>query len=408
MAILARFMKIAALATAALLGACGGGGGGSSGGGGGGGGGIVDAGILKLALTDAPACNFETVNVTVQKVRVHQSSTAAAGDAGWSEIVLSPGPQRIDLLSLMNGVVLELGQQTVPVGTYRQLSLVLASNDATTPLANAVDPVGATPERALGSPANLQAALTIPVSITVVKDQVSDYVIDFDACNSVVGPDATGNYDLSPSLSVVQRLSATGQRVTGYVDVGGANPATPATTRVYLESNGTIVRGTNPDANGRFVLYPAPVGTYDVVISALGSVPAVITGVPVSVSASTDINTAATPIQLPASASHTISVTVNATPAVDARVTIVKRYTGGPDATIAGAPARANSGAQLYTVSTGAAIRAPYVANVQPVFTPDNNPPTGRYTVTATAGGVTKTADVDATTSDPSVSFTIP
>jgi hypothetical protein len=197
--------------------------------------------------------------------------------------------------------------------------------------------------------------------------------------------------------------------VTGYVDVAGVNPATPATTRVYLESNGTIVRATNPDANGRFVLYPAPVGTYDVVISALGSVPAVITGVPVSVAASTDINTAATPIQLPASTSHTISVTINGTnPPVDARVMIVKRYTGGPDATIAGATARANSGAQLYTVPTGAAIRAPYVANVQPVFTPDNNPPTGRYTVTATAGGVTKTADVDATMSDPAVSFTIP
>src|ERR671913_567740 len=98
---LVRFVKIAALATAALLAACGGGG--SSGGGG-----VVitDAGILKLALTDAPACGYERINVTVQKVRVHQSSTAADADPGWSEVTLAPA-QRIDLLSLTNGVVLE-------------------------------------------------------------------------------------------------------------------------------------------------------------------------------------------------------------------------------------------------------------------------------------------------------------
>jgi hypothetical protein len=403
MAFLARFMKIAALATAALLGACGGGGGSS---GGGGGGGIVDAGILKLALTDAPACNFNQVNVTVQKVRVHQSSTAAAGDTGWSEIVLAPA-QRVDLLSLMNGVVLELGQQTVPVGTYHQLSLVLASNDATTPLANAVTPVAQT-ERALGSAPNLQSALTIPVSITVVKDQVTDYVIDFDACNSVLRLGSTGNYQLSPKLSVVQRLSATGQRVTGYVD---ATALDPATTRVSLQAaDGTIVRATNPDSSGRFVLYPVPAGTYNLVVSSLGFVPAVVTGVPASDAASTDINTAATPILPPTSpGTHTINGTVSTgTTPVDARITIVKKYAGGPDVTVAGAPADANTGALLYTVATAAPVKAPYVANTQPVFSPDNTAPGGRYTVTATVGGVTKTVDVDATTNDPVADFTFP
>ncbi len=107
MSLAARFIKIAAVCTAALLSACGGGGGGggtSGGGGGGGGGTITDAGTLKVALTDAPACGYNQINVTVQKVRVHQSATAADGDPGWSEIVLSP-PQRIDLLSLTNGNV---------------------------------------------------------------------------------------------------------------------------------------------------------------------------------------------------------------------------------------------------------------------------------------------------------------
>ncbi len=44
---------------------------------GGGGGGSSDAsGTLRLALTDAPSCGYDTVNLTIQKVRVHQSSSA--------------------------------------------------------------------------------------------------------------------------------------------------------------------------------------------------------------------------------------------------------------------------------------------------------------------------------------------
>ena len=67
------------------------------GGGGGGGGDTASGGTgtLRLAMTDAPACGFDTVNVTVEKVRVHQSSTAADADGGWSEVVLNPA-RRID------------------------------------------------------------------------------------------------------------------------------------------------------------------------------------------------------------------------------------------------------------------------------------------------------------------------
>src|ERR1700756_4876606 len=68
-----------------------------------------DSGTLRLAMTDAPACGYDAVNVTVVKVRVHQSSTATDSDPGWSEVVLSPA-KRLDLLSLTNGVLFELGQ----------------------------------------------------------------------------------------------------------------------------------------------------------------------------------------------------------------------------------------------------------------------------------------------------------
>jgi hypothetical protein len=123
MSLAARFMKIAAVCTAALLSACGGGGGG----GGGGGPPVTDAGTLKVALTDGPACGYSQINLTVQKVRVNQSATAADGDAGWSEVVLNPA-QKINLLSLTNGAVAELGSVLLPVGNYKQISLVLETS----------------------------------------------------------------------------------------------------------------------------------------------------------------------------------------------------------------------------------------------------------------------------------------
>src|SRR5512133_4228290 len=81
------------------LAACGGGGGSAS----------TDNGSLRLALTDAPACGYDAVNVTIQKVRVHQSDSANPDDPnGWSEIVMNPA-LRVDLLKLQNGELAELG-----------------------------------------------------------------------------------------------------------------------------------------------------------------------------------------------------------------------------------------------------------------------------------------------------------
>src|SRR5512134_103396 len=47
-------------------------------------------GTLRVALTDAPACGYDAVNVTIERVRVHQSSGASDSDAGWTDLVVSP------------------------------------------------------------------------------------------------------------------------------------------------------------------------------------------------------------------------------------------------------------------------------------------------------------------------------
>src|SRR4051812_18031320 len=93
---------VSSLSTAALLAACGGGDGTSS---------SAGQGTLNVSLTDAPACGYDQVNVTVSKVCIHQSSSASENDSGWTDITLNPA-RKINLLNLANGVLDGLGQTT--------------------------------------------------------------------------------------------------------------------------------------------------------------------------------------------------------------------------------------------------------------------------------------------------------
>lgn len=371
----------------------------------GGGGGDTPTGTLRLGMTDAPTCGFDRVDVTVQKVRVHQSSSAADADAGWSEVVLSP-PQRIDLLSLTNGVLTELGQTTLPAGKYTQLRLVLATNDASNPLANSITPTGGA-ETALTTPSATQSGLKMNVDIEVAANKLADFILDFDACKSFVKVGQSNTWILKPVITVVPRLSDAGSRVVGYVSAALA----VGSTSVSVQQNGVPVKSTPPDSTGKFVLYPVPAGTYDLVVSAAGRVTATITGVPVVDTAFTNVNASTAPIDPPTSTMRTASgtVTTGATP-IDAMVAASKTYTGGPTVVVANAPVDGGSGAFSYALPSGAPVKTGYVANAasQP-FAADSAVPTGKYTLAATSGGATKSVGIDVTSADSTgTAFTFP
>ena len=370
--------KMLGMLLGAALAGCGGGGGDA-------GAPALSNGTLRVALTDAPACGYDAVHVTVQRLRVHASSNAAESDGGWSELVLSPA-RRLDLLTLSNGVLEELGQLPLPAGRYTQLRLVLAANDAASPLANAVTPTGGAPV-ALDTPSGTQSGVKLNAQIDVETGKVADVVLDFDACKSVVRRGNSGRYNLQPVISVLPRLSDAGARVVGHVDASLANSA----TRVSVQQAGRPVKSTWPDDSGRFVLYPLPAGSYELVLAAEGRATAVMTGVPVSAATPTEVNPAASPISLPASVMREVSGTL--TPA-DASLRALQTL-GTTVVEVAWANVQADTGAYALRLPLAAPLKLAYVPSPLVLnFAPDAAA-ASKYRLEAASGSLLKTQDVD-------------
>jgi hypothetical protein len=253
---------------------------------------------LRIALTDAPACGYDHVYITVDRVRVHASSTAEDADGGWSEVVVNPA-QRIDLLDLTNGVLVELGQTPLPAGQYTQVRLVLKPNGTGTP-ANAIVPTATGTEVALDTPSATQSGLKLNHGFTVQPNTMADLVLDFDACRSIVKRGNSGRYNLKPVVSVVPR-TLTG--ILGHVQTGLTG------VTVSAQKNGVLLKATQPSANGQFVLAPLDPakGPYDVVFTGANLTTSVIAAVPVVTERTTTLNSSVDPVTMPTSTSGTVA-----------------------------------------------------------------------------------------------------
>lgn len=376
------------IASAAMLAACGGGGSGTTG--------ATATGTLGVSMTDAPSCGYDAVNVTVTKVRVHQSSTASDTDSGWTDITLNPA-RKVNLLNLTNGVLEDLGQTPLTAGHYSQLRLVLDSN-AGTGTANSVVLTGTTNELSLSTPSAVQSGIKLINEFDVVAGQRVDLVLDFDACKSIVTK-GNGGYALKPVINIIPTVL---NGIRGFVD-----PALLGThVMVTAQQNGTIIRSTTPNATtGEFFLARLAPGNYDVVITADNSATSVVATVPVASTTSTvALSTSGAPIALQTGGTpRSISGVVTLTPSSATEVGYVaakQTFSAGPTVTVKYQGADVNTGAYtLANLPTTAPQLGQYSATLPIAFTSQTNttPGSGKYALTATANGYTlqATASVD-------------
>ena len=370
---------------------------------GGGGGGGADSGTLRLALTDAPSCGYDAVNVTIERVRVHQSSSASDTDGGWSEVVLNPA-RRVNLLNLTNGVLDELGQTPLPTGKYTQLRLVLADNNGANPLANSVVPTGSA-EVALKTPSGQQSGVKVKIDIDIAANQLADFVLDFDACKSVVVAGGSGKYLLKPQLTVIPRYVS---GVAGFVDA----TLVTGNTSVSLQQGGVVIKATTPDSAGKFLLQPAAPGSYTLVLTAPGRTTYIVTNVAVAANTVTSVNASGTPFNPPASLSGTVNGTVSGTAtAVDTLVRVLQPLTGGSTVEVAGRFVDGTTGSYSYPLVVNAPLVAPYVAAPNLLVFAADTAAAGKYTLKASLTGFAdKTVTLATLTSGATITtnFTFP
>lgn len=370
-------------------------------GGGGGSAGVASgSGSMRFALTDAPGCGLDHVWVTVEKIGVNTNGNASDGDAGWTDLTLSPA-RRIDLLTLTNGVLEELGTVPLAAGHYSQVRLVLAANGAgTNPPANAVQPTGG-PVVALTTPSGQQSGIKLKANADVAPGEMADLVLDFDACKSVVKAGNSGQYLLKPVISVVPRV------VTGIQGVVTTTLALSSTT-ISAQQDGAVVRATAPDATGNFSIPFLAPGTYTLVISADAHATGVVTSVPTGTS-TTVVGTTAAPIVLPTSSMADVTGTVAAstpstgtptttttTPVIDANMRALQSLTGGPQIEVASQPVDASAGSYRFRLPTAAPVKGAYAGTATVTLSPDAAA-AGKYTIEASAPGratLTQPADI--------------
>jgi len=285
------------------------------------GGGSTQPGTVGVSMTDAPACGYDEVNVTVSKVRVHQSGSADDKAAGWTDITLDP-PRTINLLNLndptkLNFALESLGETSLGAGHYTQLRLVLEDNNGNQPSANWIVLTGQNPTNKipLETPSAIRSGVKLIHQFTVNSGQRVDLLLDFDACKSIVRT-GSGKYILKPVIKVIP-FALNG--IEGFVDKQSFVNQSLLGKNIMASAqfNGEIVRATvvNTDTGKSFLAHLDPGNDYDVVITADDHATAVIVGVPVSPAPSiTTISTSVAPFPLQTSTFQAIDGTVTLKP----------------------------------------------------------------------------------------------
>ncbi len=209
-------------------------------------------GTMEVTMTDAPV-HYDSVNVTINSVRVHQNTNAEtdstesdeeAEDEGW--VTITDEQMKVNLLELTNGNQISLGSEELEAGTYSQVRFILGDDNTVTVDGETFD---------LQTPSAQQSGLKLNVNAEIEENSTYTLLVDFDAARSIV-QQGNGNYLLKPVLRAVNIAE------TGSIE-GNVQP-TDFRTHVIAMSNEDTVASTITAENGDFAIIGLTEGTYDI------------------------------------------------------------------------------------------------------------------------------------------------
>ena len=254
------------------------------------------------AMTDAPSCGLDEVNVSIARIRFHKDFQATAGASGWSELTFSPAKKvnLLNLSSVLSGATMNFGDLALPAGIYTQMRIVIETPTTANLAPNTIKLKGVAAAVTLETPASLASeGVKMPIDLRIDEGKKADVVFDFDACNAI--QPRAANYVLRPVSRVVPTAL---NGIAGYVDKASLTSDVVITAQQGGISAATTV--PNP-TTGEFLLPRLPAGNWDVVITAKGRSTAVIGQVPVTAGTTVAVSTVAAPVTLTTSTTSKIS-----------------------------------------------------------------------------------------------------
>ena len=217
------------------------------------------SGTVDIRLTDAPSDDFQSATIFVSQVSVQPS------DANASAVIVSNTKASFDLLTLQNGVTAELGQNSVPTGSYSQVRLIVDSARVVLKSGNTFSDGSTTAILKVpsGSESGLKVNFSGPVAVTSGQTVL---MVDFDLSQSFVfqGPPSRPN-----SVLLKPVIHATALNVAASIS-GTVTPLTSAAQVFAISGTDTVQTAFANATTGAYTLSFLPPGTYVVAAKATG------------------------------------------------------------------------------------------------------------------------------------------
>lgn len=196
-------------------------------------------GQLKISMVDSPA-QFDEVNIAVTRVEVHMADSS---DGSW--MIVNSVPHTYNLLQLMNGASVVLGDTFLTAGHYTQIRLILGEGSYVVENGDSIP---------LTIPSGMQTGVKLNHEFDIEPNTLYELLLDFNAEKSI---HVTGNgkYMMNPVIRVIPMVTSG--------TISGQVLPTEADAHVWTLVNTDTVT-TYPDSEGYFTLMALPEGLYDV------------------------------------------------------------------------------------------------------------------------------------------------